>query len=170
MVLCITFHSSFWYYVTLQDGHPPLGWNDTAAYLVLPVLLVVSQYVSMELMKPPEVRTSAFLLSVIHCLPIYFKMTIAERHSSTDWSSSEEFTSHPQVPSSHDRLFFIIRPIRIIHILVSLRILLSILIFVFSVFSISCICKDSRAVSALYQFVFMWLILHWQHCHSIMHK
>ncbi|KAF3794078.1 Inner membrane protein [Nymphaea thermarum] len=36
------------------DGHPPLGWHDTAAYLVLPVLLVVSQYVSMELMKPPQ--------------------------------------------------------------------------------------------------------------------
>lgn len=39
----------------LVDGHPPLGWHDTAAYLVLPVLLVVSQYVSMELMKPPQV-------------------------------------------------------------------------------------------------------------------
>uniref|UniRef100_A0A9I9DLE7 Membrane insertase YidC/Oxa/ALB C-terminal domain-containing protein n=1 Tax=Cucumis melo TaxID=3656 RepID=A0A9I9DLE7_CUCME len=36
------------------DGHPPLGWSDTAAYLVLPVLLVVSQYVSMEIMKPPQ--------------------------------------------------------------------------------------------------------------------
>uniref|UniRef100_A0A0R0H2G1 Membrane insertase YidC/Oxa/ALB C-terminal domain-containing protein n=1 Tax=Glycine max TaxID=3847 RepID=A0A0R0H2G1_SOYBN len=37
------------------DGHPPLGWQDTAAYLVLPILLVVSQYVSMEIMKPPQV-------------------------------------------------------------------------------------------------------------------
>ncbi|MCD7446871.1 Inner membrane protein ALBINO3, chloroplastic [Datura stramonium] len=26
------------------DGHPPLGWHDTAAYLVLPILLIVSQY------------------------------------------------------------------------------------------------------------------------------
>lgn len=40
---------------TMQDGHPPLGWSETAAYLVLPVLLVVSQYVSMEIMKPPQV-------------------------------------------------------------------------------------------------------------------
>lgn len=40
----------------VQDGHPPLGWSDTAAYLVLPVLLVVSQFVSMELMKPPQVK------------------------------------------------------------------------------------------------------------------
>ncbi|KAJ8439892.1 hypothetical protein Cgig2_003958 [Carnegiea gigantea] len=44
--------------VANEDGHPPLGWHDTAAYLVLPVLLVVSQYVSMELMKPPQVATT----------------------------------------------------------------------------------------------------------------
>ncbi|KAG8046072.1 hypothetical protein GUJ93_ZPchr0008g13641 [Zizania palustris] len=46
------------------DGHPPLGWNDTIAYLVLPVLLVASQYVSMEIMKPPQVsvaRKSSFI-------------------------------------------------------------------------------------------------------------
>ncbi|KAJ1282584.1 hypothetical protein BS78_03G063700 [Paspalum vaginatum] len=36
------------------DGHPPLGWHDTICYLVLPVLLVISQYVSMEIMKPPQ--------------------------------------------------------------------------------------------------------------------
>ncbi|KAL5653957.1 hypothetical protein ACJX0J_033276, partial [Zea mays] len=36
------------------DGHPPLGWYDTICYLVLPVLLVASQYVSMEIMKPPQ--------------------------------------------------------------------------------------------------------------------
>lgn len=36
------------------DGHPPLGWHDTICYLVLPVLLVVSQYFSMEIMKPPQ--------------------------------------------------------------------------------------------------------------------
>ncbi|GJN37481.1 hypothetical protein PR202_gb26440 [Eleusine coracana subsp. coracana] len=41
-------------YAGNQDGHPPLGWHDTIAYLVLPVLLVVSQYISMEIMKPPQ--------------------------------------------------------------------------------------------------------------------
>ncbi len=25
------------------DGHPPIGWHDAIAYLVLPVLLVISQ-------------------------------------------------------------------------------------------------------------------------------
>jgi YidC/Oxa1 family membrane protein insertase len=34
------------------DGQPPLGWEDTAKYLVLPVLLVISQYVSMKISSP----------------------------------------------------------------------------------------------------------------------
>lgn len=42
------------------DGSPPLGWGDTAAYLVLPVLLIASQYVSMQLMQPPQVRLVKF--------------------------------------------------------------------------------------------------------------
>eukprot|EP00252_Welwitschia_mirabilis_P000946 TRINITY_DN10932_c0_g1_i1.p1 TRINITY_DN10932_c0_g1~~TRINITY_DN10932_c0_g1_i1.p1 ORF type:complete len:323 (+),score=53.25 TRINITY_DN10932_c0_g1_i1:258-1226(+) len=37
------------------DGHPPLGWSDTIAYLVLPVLLIASQYVSMQILQPPQV-------------------------------------------------------------------------------------------------------------------
>uniref|UniRef100_A0A0D9W1B0 Membrane insertase YidC/Oxa/ALB C-terminal domain-containing protein n=1 Tax=Leersia perrieri TaxID=77586 RepID=A0A0D9W1B0_9ORYZ len=36
------------------DGHPPLGWSDTLAYLVLPVLLVISQYVSSQVMQPQQ--------------------------------------------------------------------------------------------------------------------
>nr|CAB3497492.1 unnamed protein product [Digitaria exilis] len=36
------------------DGHPPLGWSDTLAYLVLPVLLVISQYISAQVMQPPQ--------------------------------------------------------------------------------------------------------------------
>eukprot|EP00250_Pteridium_aquilinum_P033935 c6689_g1_i1 orf=343-1860(-) len=36
------------------DGAPPLGWGDTIAYLVLPALLVISQYVSMQLMQTPQ--------------------------------------------------------------------------------------------------------------------
>jgi YidC/Oxa1 family membrane protein insertase len=36
------------------DGTPALGWDDTLAFLILPVFLVVSQFVSMELMQPPK--------------------------------------------------------------------------------------------------------------------
>ncbi|CAM8913098.1 unnamed protein product [Rhodiola kirilowii] len=63
------------------DGHPPLGWSDTAAYLVLPVLLVVSQYVSMEIMKPPQTDDPAQknTLLVFKFLPLmigYFSLSV----------------------------------------------------------------------------------------------
>lgn len=62
------------------DGHPPLGWHDTAAYLVLPVLLVVSQYVSMELMKPPQTDPSQKnTLLILKFLPLmigYFSLSV----------------------------------------------------------------------------------------------
>ncbi|KAH9701191.1 hypothetical protein WN944_028045 [Citrus x changshan-huyou] len=63
------------------DGHPPLGWHDTAAYLVLPVLLVVSQYASMELMKPPQTDDPAQknTLLVFKFLPLmigYFSLSV----------------------------------------------------------------------------------------------
>ncbi|XP_048137119.1 inner membrane protein PPF-1, chloroplastic [Rhodamnia argentea] len=63
------------------DGHPPLGWHDTVAYLVLPVLLVVSQYVSMEIMKPPQTDDPAQknTLLVFKFLPLmigYFSLSV----------------------------------------------------------------------------------------------
>ncbi|KAK2443536.1 hypothetical protein P8452_21744 [Trifolium repens] len=36
------------------DGHPLLGWPDTLAYLVLPVLLVVSRYISLQIIPSSE--------------------------------------------------------------------------------------------------------------------
>ena len=41
-------------WLSLQDGVPPLGWHDTASYLVLPVLLVVSQFLSQKIISPPQ--------------------------------------------------------------------------------------------------------------------
>ncbi|RYR70253.1 hypothetical protein Ahy_A03g016757 isoform B [Arachis hypogaea] len=63
------------------DGHPPLGWHDTAAYLVLPILLVVSQYVSMEVMKPPQTNdpTQKNTLLIFKFLPLmigYFSLSV----------------------------------------------------------------------------------------------
>eukprot|EP00882_Tetradesmus_deserticola_P014003 GHRQ01014879.1.p1 GENE.GHRQ01014879.1~~GHRQ01014879.1.p1 ORF type:complete len:407 (+),score=117.05 GHRQ01014879.1:237-1457(+) len=34
------------------DGHPPIGWHDAVAYLVLPVLLVASQFISQKIVSP----------------------------------------------------------------------------------------------------------------------
>ncbi|KAL0911697.1 hypothetical protein M5K25_019856 [Dendrobium thyrsiflorum] len=66
--------------IPFVDGHPPLGWSDTAAYLVLPVLLIVSQYVSMEIMKPPETDPSSKnTLLVFKFLPLmigYFSLSV----------------------------------------------------------------------------------------------
>lgn len=38
----------------LVDGAPPIGWHDAASYLVLPVLLVVSQFASQKIMQPNQ--------------------------------------------------------------------------------------------------------------------
>merc|ERR1719276_708876 len=43
---------SAWLFSNWVDGTPSLGWSDTVAFLVLPVFLVLSQFVSMELMQP----------------------------------------------------------------------------------------------------------------------
>ncbi len=40
--------------VPLVDGAPPIGWHDAISYLVLPVLLVVSQFASQKIMQPNQ--------------------------------------------------------------------------------------------------------------------
>jgi YidC/Oxa1 family membrane protein insertase len=35
------------------DGAPPIGWDEASRYLVLPVLLVVAQFVSSAIITPP---------------------------------------------------------------------------------------------------------------------
>jgi hypothetical protein len=34
------------------DGAPPIGWHDAGAYLILPVLLVISQWASQKIVSP----------------------------------------------------------------------------------------------------------------------
>ncbi|XP_045814888.1 ALBINO3-like protein 1, chloroplastic isoform X2 [Trifolium pratense] len=51
------------------DGHPPLGWPDTLAYLVLPVLYVVSEYISRQIIQSsqdtdPNVKSSQEIFHV----------------------------------------------------------------------------------------------------------
>ena len=54
-----------------KDGVPPLGWEDTAAYLALPILLVVSQYVSLQISQPkqdnpdPQVQSTQRILKFL---------------------------------------------------------------------------------------------------------
>lgn len=63
------------------DGHPPLGWSDTAAYLVLPVLLVVSQFLSIRIMQSsqsndPNVKSSQALTNFLPLMIGYFALSV----------------------------------------------------------------------------------------------
>lgn len=63
------------------DGHPPLGWQDTLAYLVLPVLLIFSQYVSMQIMQPPQANdpSQKNTQAILKFLPLmigYFSLSV----------------------------------------------------------------------------------------------
>ncbi|KAG7361202.1 membrane protein insertase, YidC/Oxa1 family protein [Nitzschia inconspicua] len=54
---------SAWLFEGWSNGVPSLGWEDTISFLVLPVFLILSQYLSMELMTPKEQKAQqpAFL-------------------------------------------------------------------------------------------------------------
>jgi YidC/Oxa1 family membrane protein insertase len=43
---------SAWLFDNWVDGVPSLGWDDTSKFLILPIFLVISQFVSMEIMQP----------------------------------------------------------------------------------------------------------------------
>jgi YidC/Oxa1 family membrane protein insertase len=42
-----------WLFKGWVDGHPALGWQATAAYLSLPVILVITQTISQKILQPP---------------------------------------------------------------------------------------------------------------------
>ncbi|MCO5565043.1 hypothetical protein L7F22_018713 [Adiantum nelumboides] len=63
------------------DGQPPLGWHDTAAYLVLPVLLVISQFASMQLMQTPQSsdpsqKNTQLILKFLPLMIGYFSLSV----------------------------------------------------------------------------------------------
>lgn len=65
------------------DGQPPLGWSDTVAYLVLPVLLVVSQYISVQIMQSmqpqsndPNMKTSQAITKFLPLMIGYFSLSV----------------------------------------------------------------------------------------------
>lgn len=62
------------------NGAPKFGWADTAAYLVLPVLLVLSQYASMELLTPksddPAQAQSQAILKFLPLMIGWFSLNV----------------------------------------------------------------------------------------------
>ncbi|KAI4368465.1 hypothetical protein MLD38_017021 [Melastoma candidum] len=63
------------------DGHPPLGWSDTLSYLVLPILLVTSQYISVQIMQSsqsndPNMKSSQALTKFLPLMIGYFSLSV----------------------------------------------------------------------------------------------
>jgi len=60
--------------------NPPLGWHDTAAYLVLPVLLVISQYISTAILTPktddPAQQQSQAILKFLPLMIGWFSLNV----------------------------------------------------------------------------------------------
>lgn len=59
---------------------PPLGWHDTAAYLVLPVVLVISQYVSSAILTPksddPQQQQTQAILKFLPLMIGWFSLSV----------------------------------------------------------------------------------------------
>ncbi|KAF8090881.1 hypothetical protein N665_0462s0018 [Sinapis alba] len=65
------------------EGHPPLGWSDTLAYLVLPLLLIFSQYLSIQIMQSsqpqsddPAMKSSQALTKFLPLMIGYFALSV----------------------------------------------------------------------------------------------
>jgi len=72
-------------FVTLRfhdrnNGVPSLGWEDTISFLILPIFLVISQFVSMELMQPktddPAQQQSNIILKVLPIMIGWFALNV----------------------------------------------------------------------------------------------
>lgn len=53
--------ASSWLFSGWVDGVPSLGWEDTLAFLTIPVILIISQSVSMNLMASKDQEQPAFI-------------------------------------------------------------------------------------------------------------
>jgi YidC/Oxa1 family membrane protein insertase len=65
----------------LVDGAPPIGWHDALSYLILPVLLVASQFVSQKIMSPtqsddPAAKQSQNILKFIPLMIGWFSLNV----------------------------------------------------------------------------------------------
>jgi YidC/Oxa1 family membrane protein insertase len=57
--MCVLYVSKLYVYINdkiqvWNDGVPSLGWHDTLCYLSIPVILVITQSISQQLMQPPK--------------------------------------------------------------------------------------------------------------------
>ena len=67
----------------LVDGALPIGWHDALSYMVLPVLLVISQTISQKIMQPdsakstdPSQQQSQAILKFLPLMIGYFSLNV----------------------------------------------------------------------------------------------
>jgi len=62
------------------NGAPSLGWDSTLSYLILPVFLVISQFVSMQLMQPktqdPSQQQANVVLKLLPIMIGWFSLNV----------------------------------------------------------------------------------------------
>jgi YidC/Oxa1 family membrane protein insertase len=78
--MLLTFFSLGLSLVFRTNGTPSLGWGDTIAFLSLPLFLVISQFVSMQLMQPktddPAQQQSNFILKLLPLMIGWFSLNV----------------------------------------------------------------------------------------------
>lgn len=68
---------SAWLFEGWTNGVPSLGWQDTISFLVLPIFLIISQYLSMELMTPKEQKAQQpFFLKLLPLMIGWFSLNV----------------------------------------------------------------------------------------------
>jgi YidC/Oxa1 family membrane protein insertase len=66
----------------LVDGAPPIGWDAASHYLVLPILLVICQYISSAIISPPidpnaeNANTQRALYTFLPLMVGYFALVV----------------------------------------------------------------------------------------------
>eukprot|EP00544_Gedaniella_sp_CCMP2646_P007785 CAMPEP_0202480566 /NCGR_PEP_ID=MMETSP1361-20130828/503_1 /ASSEMBLY_ACC=CAM_ASM_000849 /TAXON_ID=210615 /ORGANISM="Staurosira complex sp., Strain CCMP2646" /LENGTH=439 /DNA_ID=CAMNT_0049108009 /DNA_START=59 /DNA_END=1378 /DNA_ORIENTATION=+ len=73
-------HGSDWILKNWANGAPAMGWEGTLPYLILPVFLVISQFVSMQLMQPksqdPEQQQANVVLKLLPIMIGWFSLNV----------------------------------------------------------------------------------------------
>lgn len=73
-------HGSDWLFKNWVDGVPSLGWENTIAFLSIPVFLVISQIISMNLMQPktddPQQSQANVILKVLPFMIGWFALNV----------------------------------------------------------------------------------------------
>lgn len=73
-------HGSDWLFKNWIDGVPSLGWDDTIAFLSIPIFLTISQVISMNLMQPktddPQQQQANVILKVLPFMIGWFALNV----------------------------------------------------------------------------------------------